>query len=60
VKQEYQRNQRNRGLEGSTMEGIHIRDAALDDAAAIAEIYNQGVEDRIATFETELRSPPRT
>jgi L-amino acid N-acyltransferase YncA len=42
------------------MEGIHIRDAALDDAAAIAEIYNQGVEDRIGTFETELRSPPRT
>jgi len=39
------------------MEGIHIRDATLDDAAAIAEIYNQGVEDRIATFETELRSP---
>jgi L-amino acid N-acyltransferase YncA len=27
------------------------------DAAAIAEIYNQGIEERIATFETEPRSP---
>ncbi len=26
------------------------------DAAAIAHIYNQGIEDRIATFETGLRS----
>jgi phosphinothricin acetyltransferase len=28
----------------------------MDDAAAIAEIYNQGIEDRIATYETEPRS----
>ena len=27
------------------------------DAAAIARIYNQGIEDRIATFETEPRTP---
>jgi phosphinothricin acetyltransferase len=27
------------------------------DAEAIALIYNQGIEDRIATFETEPRSP---
>jgi phosphinothricin acetyltransferase len=27
------------------------------DAAAIAEIYNQGIADRIATFETEPRNP---
>ncbi|MFM9872342.1 MAG: arsinothricin resistance N-acetyltransferase ArsN1 family A [Fimbriimonadaceae bacterium] len=33
-----------------------IRDASLDDAKAIARIYNEGIEDRIATFETELRS----
>ena len=32
------------------------RGAVLEDAAAIARIYNQGIEDRIATFETELRS----
>jgi phosphinothricin acetyltransferase len=31
--------------------------ARLDDAAAIAEIYNQGIEERIATFETEPRTP---
>lgn len=31
------------------------RRARSDDAAAIARIYNQGIEDRIATFETEPR-----
>jgi phosphinothricin acetyltransferase len=35
---------------------ISIRPAGEGDAAAIAEIYNQGIEDRVATFETELRS----
>ena len=30
--------------------------AELRDAAAIAEIYNQGIEDRTATFETEPRT----
>ena len=38
------------------MDGIHIWTATVEDAAAIAEIYNQGIEDRVATFETELRS----
>lgn len=33
------------------------RPATLSDADAIAAIYNQGVEDRIATFETRLRTP---
>jgi len=33
-----------------------VRRAAVDDAAAIARIYNQGIEDRVATFETEPRS----
>jgi len=32
------------------------RPATLEDAAAIARIYNQGIEDRIATFETRPRS----
>jgi L-amino acid N-acyltransferase YncA len=32
-----------------------FREARLDDAAAIARIYNQGIEDRGATFETEPR-----
>jgi phosphinothricin acetyltransferase len=35
---------------------IHIRTANVDDAAAIAEIYNQGIEDRVATYETKRRS----
>src|SRR5262245_36208418 len=28
----------------------------MEDAAAIAEIYNQGIEDRVATYETRRRS----
>jgi len=35
---------------------LNVRPARLGDAAAISEIYNQGIEDRIATFETEPRS----
>jgi len=33
-----------------------VRAAELRDAAAIARIYNQGIEERVATFETEPRS----
>jgi phosphinothricin acetyltransferase len=36
---------------------ITIRDATTADAPAIARIYNQGIEDRLATLETELRTP---
>lgn len=36
---------------------ITVRSATLTDAAQICEIYNQGIEDRIATLETELRTP---
>lgn len=32
------------------------RPATPDDAAAIAAIYNQGIEDRVATFETRSRT----
>ena len=35
---------------------ITIRDATLDDAPAIAIIYNQGIADRLATLETEERT----
>jgi phosphinothricin acetyltransferase len=35
---------------------LYVRTATEEDAAAIADIYNQGIEDRVATFETELRS----
>jgi L-amino acid N-acyltransferase YncA len=34
-----------------------VRLATADDAAAICRIYNQGIEDRVATLETELRTP---
>jgi phosphinothricin acetyltransferase len=36
---------------------LMVRDARPDDAAAIATIYNQGIVDRIATLETEERTP---
>ncbi len=36
---------------------MHLRLATPDDAPAIAPIYNQGIEDRVATFETRLRTP---
>lgn len=36
---------------------FRVRAAIPADAPAIARIYNQGIEDRIATFETRLRSP---
>ena len=39
------------------MSRYHIRLATPDDADAIARIYNQGIEDRVATLETELRTP---
>jgi len=32
------------------------RPATPDDAEAMARIYNEGIQDRIATFETRLRS----
>lgn len=35
---------------------MQARSATSADAAAIADIYNQGIEDRIATFETRLRT----
>ena len=56
MKQPYQRNQRNRALKDAKANGVQVRNATLDDAPAIAEIYNQGIEDRIATYETEPRS----
>jgi L-amino acid N-acyltransferase YncA len=34
-----------------------IRPAAAADAAAVARIYNEGIADRLATFETRPREP---
>src|SRR5579859_4134666 len=35
---------------------MEIREATREDAASIAHIYNQGIEDRAATLETQLRT----
>ena len=39
------------------MSSYSVRLATASDADAICRIYNQGIEDRIATLETELRTP---
>ena len=39
------------------MAEYRVRPATPPDAAAIALIYNQGIEDRLATLETEPRTP---
>ena len=36
---------------------MEIQDGTVDDAAAIARIYNEGIEDRVATLETQTRTP---
>ena len=36
--------------------GIRTRPARAADAASIAAIYNEGIEDRVATFETRPRT----
>ena len=39
------------------MTGYRLRLATASDAEVICRIYNQGIEDRVATLETELRTP---
>ncbi len=39
------------------MTEYRVRLATPADAEAICRIYNQGIEDRVATLETELRTP---
>ena len=39
---------------------MSTRLATAADAAAIARIYNEGIEDRVATFETRPRTPSET
>lgn len=39
------------------MTPLTVRLATGEDAAAIARIYNEGIAERIATFETDPRSP---
>ena len=40
-----------------TTDALRTRLATPADAAAIAAIYNEGIADRVATFETEPRTP---
>lgn len=35
---------------------LTARPASVDDAAILAQIYNEGIEDRVGTFETRFRS----
>ena len=44
-------------MNGAGHNDFHARLASPHDAAAIAAIYNQGIEDRMATFETQPRTP---
>jgi len=39
------------------MSAYRVRLATPKDAETICTIYNQGIEDRVATLETELRTP---
>ncbi len=39
------------------MSAYRVRAATPADAAAICEIYTQGIDDRLATLETERRTP---
>jgi L-amino acid N-acyltransferase YncA len=41
------------------MSGVVVRPARVEDAAALARIFNQGIEERVATFETREQSPDR-
>jgi L-amino acid N-acyltransferase YncA len=40
-----------------TAQEITIRDGGAEDLAAVAEIYNTGIAERVATFETAPRAP---
>lgn len=45
------------GKDKPERQNITIRPARLDDAAAIARIYNEGIRGRNATYEVEERTP---
>lgn len=44
-------------MAASPASGVTIRPATVGDCAAVAAIYNEGIEDRVATFETRRREP---
>jgi phosphinothricin acetyltransferase len=44
-------------MHGSARHDIRIRSASPDDIQDITRIYNEGIRDRVATLETEERTP---
>ena len=38
---------------------VEVREARVEDADALARIFNQGIEERVATFETREQDPDR-
>jgi phosphinothricin acetyltransferase len=44
-------------VNGSETPAVRTRAAVPDDATRIAEIFNEGIEDRVATFETRPAAP---
>ena len=44
------------GARTERVSALRVRPATAGDADAICRIYNQGIEDRVATLETELRT----
>ena len=40
-----------------TPPALRVRAVSIADAAAICRIYNEGIQDRVATLETEERTP---
>ncbi len=44
------------GYAAGVRDDVMVRPAAPEDAEALARIYNEGIEDRVATFETQPRS----
>jgi phosphinothricin acetyltransferase len=41
------------------MSEVRVREARTEDAGAIARIFNQGIAERVATFETREQDPAR-
>jgi L-amino acid N-acyltransferase YncA len=41
------------------MTDVHVRAAGVGDATALARIFNQGIGERVATFETNEQGPDR-
>jgi L-amino acid N-acyltransferase YncA len=48
---------RSQALRDAAAVTVEIREATAADAGAIARLYNQGIAERQATFETRLRAP---